>query len=247
LSGRRPGLLVSVEGISGAGKTYLTTAVLDRLPTSCQPVLVRGFSQRAHFSGRDLGRDLLRALHGAAHGEHFLRGGHPATETMLLLAVKLHDYEARAVPALRRGRLVLEGRSVHSTAVYQSLIMNPESAEEAHRQAVAILALAEAWRPLPDLTILVVDDVPTALERAEHRDQRRYTAEQRQLHLRAAVLFECLAQADPRRMASIDRRLLGPDQATARMAKLITNAWGRRTSGPTAAEAAPSRRPRTGS
>jgi dTMP kinase len=222
---RHRGLLVSVEGISGVGKTHLTTMLVDRLPTACQPVLIQEFSQRPRASGHDLGRDLLRALIDAAHGDHFLRGGHPATETLLLLlAIKMHDYEAHAVPALRRGRLVLEGRSIHSTAVYQSLITNPADDEAAYQHARAILALAERWRPPPDLTILLIDDVTTALQRAEQRDARAYTPEQRQLHGRAAVLFERLAEADPQRIPIVDRRQLGPDEAVAWMADQITSA-----------------------
>ncbi|HEX2419219.1 MAG TPA: hypothetical protein VHJ83_14050 [Micromonosporaceae bacterium] len=41
---------------------------------------------------------------------------------MLLLAIKMLDYEECVAPALRRGQLALEGRSIHSTAVYQSLV-----------------------------------------------------------------------------------------------------------------------------
>jgi dTMP kinase len=220
----RRGLLVSVEGLSGVGKTHLNTMLLGRLPTAYQPVLIQEFSQRTRASGHDLGRDLLRALIDAAHGDHFLRGGYPSTETLLLLAIKMHDYEAHAIPALRRGRLVLEGRSIHSTAVYQSVITNPADDEAAYQHARAILALAERWRPLPDLTILLVDDVATALQRAERRDATAYTPEQWRLHGRAAVLFERLAEADPQRVPVVDRRLLGPDEAVAQMAELITSA-----------------------
>src|SRR5262249_8986355 len=106
----------------------------------------------------------------------------------------------------------------------QSLITNPADDEAAYRHARAILALAERWRPPPDLTILLVDDVTTALQRAERRDATAYTPEQRQLHGRAAGLFERLAEADPQRIPIIDRRQLGPDEAVARMADLITGA-----------------------
>jgi dTMP kinase len=222
--GCRRGLLVSVEGLSGVGKTHLTALLLDRLPAALRPLLIQEFSQRPGTGGHDLGRDLLRALIDAADGDHFLRGGHPATETLLLLAIKMHDYEHHAAPALRRGQLVLEGRSVHSTAVYQSLIINPDDDEAAYQHARAILTLAERWRPLPDLTILLADDIHTALQRAERRDARAYTTEQWQLHRRAAALFERLADADPKRMPTVDRRLLGPDEAVARMAELVTTA-----------------------
>jgi dTMP kinase len=221
------GLLVSIEGLSGVGKTYLTARLLDRLPAEDPPLLLPEFSQRAATTGLDLGRHLLQALIDAADGDHFLRGGHPATETLLLLAIKMHDYEAHCLPALRDGRLVVEGRSVHSTAVYQSLIMNPQDDAAAYRQARLILTLARRWRPLPDLTILLTDDVASALHRAEHRDSRTYTSEQWHLHRRAAALFERLAQADPQRMQVIDRRARSAEDTVQQMADMIAAATAR--------------------
>src|SRR5438309_12128956 len=72
----RRGLLVSVEGISGVGKTYLTN-LLGAGITSTETagtVMVRGFSQRASLHG-GLRRALLRAGIAACRGGHFLRGG----------------------------------------------------------------------------------------------------------------------------------------------------------------------------
>lgn len=202
----RRGLLVSVEGITGVGKTYLTT--LLRTPgTTGRPVILDEFSQRAKSDHSDLGRDLLRALIDAAAGDRFLRGGYPGAETLLLLAIKMHDYES-CLPTLRHGDLVLEGRSLHTVAVYQSLITHPDNDPQTLTEARALLRLAQQWRPLPDLTILITDDVPTALDRAQQRDDRRYPPEQWRLHHRAAALFTQLADDDPTRTHILDRRTL---------------------------------------
>jgi len=216
------GLLVSVEGLNGVGKTHLTDRLVQRWPASGlqRPVVIEEFSQRAQSGPGDLGRDLLQALKRAAAGDAFLRGGHPMTETLLLLAIKLHDYEASR-PSLHRGRLVLEGRGLHSVAVYQSLILHPEDDGEAWRQSRDILDLAAGWRPLPDLTILVTDEVDTALGRAERRDRHPYTPEERRIHLRAATLFERLAAADPERVVLLDRRTTDSQDAVDRMEEWI--------------------------
>ncbi|MDT5024767.1 MAG: dTMP kinase, partial [Micromonosporaceae bacterium] len=109
------------------------------------------------------------------------------------------------------GRTVIEGRSIHSTAVYQSLIAYPNNDDVAYDHAIELLTLAASWRPLPDLTINITDDVETAIGRAERRDNRTYTAEQRQIHRRAADMFARLAQADPDRVTVLDRRLHDAD------------------------------------
>lgn len=216
--GRGP--LISIEGLNGVGKTYLTSL----LPTDLahhEPLILEEFSAR-HGSDTDLGRAIVRSLYRAADGDPFLRSGHPGAETLALLAVKMFDFE-RCRSALSDGRLVLEGRSVHSTAVYQSLILHDDDTA-AYHQAHALLALAQTWRPLPDLTILVDDDVDAALGRAERRDHRSYTPEQRHIHERAAHLYRRLAADDPIRMPVLDRRGLPTDELINVMSRLITGA-----------------------
>jgi dTMP kinase len=213
------GRLISIEGLSGVGKTHLTARLLDRHDNGGL-VLLEEFSQRPHTNGSDLGRDLLRTLTTAAGGDSFLRGGHPGTETLLLLAIKMFDYEHSCAAAIVDGRTVIEGRSVHSIAVYQSLITYPDD-DRAYRHARVILDLAAAWRPLPDLTILITDDVITAVRRAEARDGAQYTDEQWQLHHRAAAMFDRLASDDPHRITVLDRRRLTTDALVDQMAHHI--------------------------
>jgi len=220
------GPLISIEGISGAGKTYLTR----RLVRDPAITATEAFSERARAGAGAIGDQILRAMIAAAHGEHFLRGGYPGTETVLLLAVKTSDFEHH-LPLLARGQAVIEGRGLDSTAVYQSLITSPGDLDRAHAEARAILAIAAQWRPLPDLTILITDDVTTAIERAEQRDHRRFTAEQMSIHHQAARLFSLLATDYPDRYQTIDRRATSMRQAQAHCAEWITGLRYRLASG----------------
>jgi dTMP kinase len=212
------GPLISVEGISGVGKTYLT----DRLARDPSITAIDAFSERAHVGPGTLGDQLLRALITAAHGEHFLRAGHPGTETVLLIAVKTFDFD-KCLPLLMRGKAVIEGRSTDSIAVYQSLINNPDDLDRAHSEALAILAIAAQWRPPPDLTILITDDVSAAIGRAEKRDSRRFTAEQVSIHYQADALFQRLASDYPDRFQVIDRRATSIRQTQAHCAAWIAD------------------------
>jgi dTMP kinase len=215
------GRLISVEGLNGVGKTYLTAA-LTQLLTGPPPLVVEEFATRSDGSG-DLGRVIIGTLFSAAAGDPFLRSGHPGAETLALLAVKMFDFE-RCRASLAAGRLILEGRSVHSTAVYQSLICHPEDENAAYQQARALLDLAAAWRPMPDLAILIADDTDAAISRAQRRDGRTCTTEQRRLHERAALLYARLALDDTARMPVLDRRTLSTGQLAAEMARLIATA-----------------------
>ncbi|MBC8091776.1 MAG: thymidylate kinase [Pseudonocardia sp.] len=214
------GALVSIEGVSGVGKTYLTGCLLAAVPADQRPLVVEEFSQRrvATDPSGALGRQLLGALVDAAPGDPFLRGGQPRSETLLLIAVKIHDFES-VRPALMDGRTVIEGRSAHSTAVYQSLILEPGD-DRATTLAHQILETTARWRPLPDLTVLITDDLDIAIRRAETRDGSTYTPEHWRIHRRAARLFGHLAADDPDHIRVLDRR----DHTTAALVDILS-AW----------------------
>lgn len=204
------GALVSVEGINGVGKTFLTHRVIEVLNN--QPVNLDGASRQKE--GRPgLGGALLRALHKASGGDPFLRGGTPMAEAMLLLAIKRHDLEG-VLPELRAGRSVLEGRCVDTTAVCHGMAWHPRDLDAALETALALLDLAASYRPLPDLTILVTDDISRAVERAQERDQRVFTPEQTRFMREAYVLHERIAASDPARYRVLDRRHCDESEAT---------------------------------
>lgn len=196
------GALVSVDGITGIGKTYLTLHAVDAL--DAQPVQLAEFSQRADADPGP-GKALLRSLREASAGDPFLRGGAPLAETMILLAIKRHDLDT-VIPELSSGRTVVEGRGVDTTAVCQALQLHAGDEEAALETAVALLDLASSYRPLPDLTILITDDSDHAVTRAQQRDQCVFTPEQVTFMRDAGALYERLAATDPARYRIVDRR-----------------------------------------
>lgn len=209
---RRPctrGPLISVEGVTGVGKTYLTSRAADTLTD--KPLMLEGFSRRA-TERPELGEALLHALRGASGTDPFLRAGTPLAEALLLLAIKRHDLDT-VIPELSAGRTVIEGRSIDTTAVCQALMLHPGNPDAALDEALALLGLAASFRPLPDLTILITDNAAAAIERAQQRDRRVFTPEQAAFMHEAAALFEQVAATDPARYQVVDRRSTGEDEA----------------------------------
>jgi dTMP kinase len=222
---RRPwpctrGPLVSVEGITGVGKSYLTSRTVEALGD--KPLVLDGFARRAP-ERPELGEALLRALREASGKDPFLRGGTPLAEALLLLAIKRHDLDT-VIPELSAGRAVIEGRGVDSTAVCQGLQLHPGAPGAALEEAAALLVLAASFRPLPDLTILVTDDASAAIERAQRRDQLTFTAEQATFMREACALYEALAATDPARYRVVDRRSAGEREAAGQIGAWIRNA-----------------------
>jgi dTMP kinase len=203
------GPLISTEGIPGVGKTYLTSRAVDGIDGN--PLILDGFSQREH--GRpDLGKAMLRALRATSGADPFLRGGAPAAEALLLLAIKRHDLDI-VMADLSAGRIVIEGRSVDTTAVCQAVQLHPGTPAAALQEAVALVRMAASFRPLPDLTILITDDPSAAIERAQQRDNRLYAPDQVAFLKDTCALHEQLAATDPVRYRVVDRRSTGSREA----------------------------------
>lgn len=67
------GPLISIEGISGVGKTYLTGLLATALADQ-EPLVLEEFSAR-HDSTTDLGRAIVRSLYQAANDDRSSAAG----------------------------------------------------------------------------------------------------------------------------------------------------------------------------
>ncbi|MEV7006664.1 thymidylate kinase [Streptosporangium sp. NPDC051022] len=189
---------VSVEGLNGVGKTHLIRQVAAVLEPACVPLVELPDAPPDLLSGR-----VIAALR--QNGDLFLRTGTPRTETLLLMALQVHRHECLGDTGT--GRVVLEDRGPHTVALYQAAILTPDGDDERALQlAEAILTTIGAWRPLPDLTVLLRDDPARCLVRFEQRIGRPARADERTLMERVDRLYERFAAAYPQRMSLLDRR-----------------------------------------
>ncbi len=191
---------ITIEGINGAGKTYLARAAARRLGSACRLV-----PELTDLDGGELPARVVAAL--AAGGGTFLRGGHPAAETLALTALKVHTFE-NELASNDAADLMLEDRGIDTVALYQAAILTSPAAPLAEPLAVAdrIYATAARWRPLPDRTVLITDNLPACAARFEERAGEPLSGDDRVLLARVAELYLAQAARDPRRFVLTDRR-----------------------------------------
>ena len=206
-----PALWVSVEGVEGAGKTYLTQRLARLLGSGCLLV-----SEVTDYRPQTMEGSIVAAL--SACGDLFLRTGHPAAETLALLALKARAYSEVAASAMPHTQVVLEDRGPDTVAVYQAAIMHPHSTmAQTLDAAQRILAFAVRWRPLPDLTLLITDDPGICEERFAARTGQAVEPPERKLMRDAARLYELLATAEPARYKVISSQDRTTEQVLADM------------------------------
>jgi dTMP kinase len=191
---------VTLEGIEGVGKTYFARLLAARLGD-------RGLalSEVTDHGAQTLQGQIIAALSRA--GDLWLRTGHPATETLALLALKVSEHERAQRRAGMLAEVVVEDRGVDSVALYQAAILAGLDApvEQAHALAQRIYATACHWRPPPDRTLLLIDDTDRCLARFEHRTGRAIAAADRALVNRAAQLYAAQAAREPARFCTVNR------------------------------------------
>lgn len=212
-SRRRIGLLISLEGIEGSGKTTQSVRLADWLTREGYEVV-----RTREPGGTPLAEALRQALLNTS-----TEPMRPWTEALLVLAARAQHVAHVIRPALARGAVVLCDRYLDSTLAYQAYGRGlPASALlRWHRQVTDNL--------IPDLTLLFDLPVTVGLRRRRRGSVKtnRLDDETKQFHDRVRQGFRELARKYRSRIRVI-RSERSPDQIQADVRDLVTVGLARR-------------------
>jgi len=216
------GILASLEGISGCGKSYFVSKLREEFRDTNVTFIVE-VSDR---TGEKLDQRIIEAL--SQTNDRFFRVGVPRTETFLILALKLFDYETAIVEALKKGAIVIEDRSIDTIAVYQSIMLCPGQPDRMLDTANDIYKLAAKWRRPPDITFLIEDDFATAIGRAQTKLGRTFTDDELDILRNAACVYAGFASRHSKRIVRLDRRKMSERQIVQKIKRnIIAKAQGK--------------------
>ena len=183
------GRLITIEGIDGAGKTTLASALLDALRARGLDVLL--LREPGGVAAAERIRDVVidPDLHVAAR-----------TEALLYAAARAQLVEEAIEPLLRDGRWVLLDRFIDSSLAYQG--GGRELGIDSVR-AINEFAIRTAW---PDRTLLLMIDSGLGRRRSQSRAGApdRLEREQNEFFDRTAAAYLELAAEDPERIRKVD-------------------------------------------
>ena len=183
------GRLITIEGLDGAGKTTLATALATAL------------------AGRGQTVELLREPGGVAASERIRAlvkdpslDVHPRTEALLYAAARAQLVAERLEPLLEAGAWVLLDRFVDSSLAYQG------AGRELGVAAIRELNDFGTGGLTPDRTLYLRIDARTGLKRAGGRGGEADRLERETLAFFEAIgaAYDDLARAEPQRIAVID-------------------------------------------
>ena len=160
------GLVISFEGISGAGKTTAVRHVDQWLLGADMNVAVK--EDLLNYTGEvnDIGRKIKQILDAAAPT---FRLGYPFAETLLIIAKRAFESQKRLEPAYRDGAVVLLDRDIDTVCALQLPVLRdlrPNVPEEALIQWIRLTNHLAALEP--ELTIVLEVDIDESIRR-EHR------------------------------------------------------------------------------
>lgn len=176
-------MFVTFEGVDGAGKSTLISAIAERLRAEGQSVVITREPGDGEF-GLAI-RELLLERHVC-----------PEAELFLFLADRSEHVRNTVAPALSRGNTVLCDRYGDSTVVYQGFARGFDIALLKHLNHVATNGL------VPDRTFLLDIDPTTAARRGTKGD--RLDRESLDFHQLVRDGFLGLAREEPQRFVLLD-------------------------------------------
>lgn len=194
-----PGLLITLEGIDGSGKSTLHES-LKGLLTDLDPLFTR--EPGATWVGDQVRRAIKEQID-------------PVTEATLFVADHAAHLAKVVRPALAEGRLVISDRYSDSRYAYQSvtlqgIVPDPEG---------WLRAMHNGWTVIPDKTFLCVLPVDAALTRLKPDTEREHFEKRETLEKVQNNYLE-YARNEPLRFVIVDA-MLPPDIVAGFVADVI--------------------------
>lgn len=197
------GMLITLEGIDGSGKSTLHASLKDLL-VDLDPLMTR--EPGATWVGDQVRRAIKEQTD-------------PITEATLFVADHAAHLAKVVRPALAEGRLVISDRYSDSRYAYQSVTLQgivPEPEKW-------LRAMHNGWTIVPDKTFLCVLPVDEALTRLKPDSQREHF-EKRETLEKVQNNYLSYARAEPSRFVIVDALL--PQETVAKfVADAIRQEW----------------------
>lgn len=211
------GLLITLEGIDGSGKSTQLRLLAAYLKKRGLPVKVT-----REPGGTRVGEQIRDILLDSG-----TRGLDPLAELLLMYAARAQHLAEVVKPALQRGKIVISDRYNDASLAYQGY------GRQLGIETVRAFDRVVCGKLQPDLTLLLDLPVRQAMRRAQKRaeatsgDKGRFEAAGLKFHARVRAGYGAIARQEPRRVKLIPAdRPVGQVQAEIR--KLVETFLSRR-------------------
>ena len=185
------GILITIEGIDGSGKSTLSKALYQQLMAQhCNVVLTK------EPGGSKLGQVIRTVV------QERTIAINPLAEFLLFAADRAQHFDEFVLPALNQKKIVISDRMADSSVAYQGF---------ARGLPLESITAINQWcmrSVQPQLTFYLRIDAQTAFNRITARNQQltSFESQKREFTNNVITGFDTLAQAHPERIVTLDAR-----------------------------------------
>ncbi|CAO5174547.1 Thymidylate kinase [Frankia sp. AiPs1] len=185
-------MLVSLEGLPGSGKSTQARLLEERLRG--EGFVVIYIPDLATLDIEDVGTALVEIF--SSPDDPFLRHGDVVTECLLAAAVRADIVATRIDPVLDHHDVVIEDRGVHTMFSYGLASLIRQHAVEVDDAVCWLDGLGRLAGRRADVALWLSAPVGETIARAEARDGKRWTGEQRAYLTFVDLAYQELAARD---------------------------------------------------
>ena len=184
------GILITLEGPEGAGKTTILQQILPILTQVGVAILTTREPGGIRIA-ENIREIILAPENTAIDGR---------TELLLFAAARRQHLNEKVRPALAEGKIVIIDRFIDSSVAYQGYARGIDVADVEMINNFATDGL------LPDLTLYFDVDTEIGLSRvmSGNREVNRLDLEAKEMHQKVRAGYQAIAKANPERIVTID-------------------------------------------
>ena len=184
-------MYATVEGIDGVGKSFF----LEKVRASSSIVVILD---------DDLDGEALEVIRQLKKEDSFFRDVDPVEVFDAFTYVDDLIYEAKVLPALNEGKIVLQDRGADTTCVYAAIELEKKGEGHFRENYNTLMMQRKKLGPVPERVFLLVDEFDKCIERAEKRNARKFTSDEKEFLRKVDEEFRLIAEDNPQRFTVID-------------------------------------------
>jgi len=187
------GTLITIEGISGSGKTYYFNKLKEKYKDDSRVVFNGEITDGNH---ENYGSQIFDILFSTK--SRFFDIGNPKAEALLIAAKQAFDEDNYIIPMLEEDKIIVSDRGFDTICIIEGIMFTRKYGGKLEDNVNMMYSTISQFNKIPDLTIVLDGDFEKALVRAETRDNLAYTDDEKKILLTSAFLYKELANKSER-------------------------------------------------